>query len=160
LWQAWHVQVTWPLPPSSLLDWVMWQLSCMDWGTRWPVPQCGQSKLLPCRPRSRGSSHRTQLNTKWIHNFDVSQKRLGNSISFMRTLVKAFCPVMYWAHPHLRTPNPGFKPGLTHLRTPNPGFNPGLTPFYITNVGVNSGWNPGFGILRCGPCTLFYSTVL
>jgi hypothetical protein len=34
------------------------------------------------------------------------------------------------------------------------GFNPGFTPFYITNAGVNPGLNLGFGVLKCGPCTV------
>ena len=49
LWQDWQVQIMW--------------LSSLPWGgARCPVVQWGQSTLFPCRPKSKGSSQRTQLN--------------------------------------------------------------------------------------------------
>jgi hypothetical protein len=41
--------------------------------------------------------------------------------------------------------------------TPNLGFNPGFTP--TPYAGVNSGLNPGFGVLRCGPCTVYLTVI-
>jgi hypothetical protein len=79
----------------------------------------------------------------WYSNVHIDRY---SARSLVCTSMKNSTSVLYWAY-------------ISRRRIP--GSTRGSPPFYITNVGggVNSGLNPGFGVLRCGHCTVYLTVI-